>query len=343
MKALVKYAHGVGKVEIREVPGPKIKPDEVLVEVKAAGICGTDIHIYHGRFPCWPPVILGHEFSGEIVEKGKNVLGFDVGDRVTGEPHIGACGNCYNCRQGHMEVCMAKRSPGWGIDGAFTRYIKFPPTLLHKVPENISYEEAAAMEPTAAVYQALFLRGMMKPSDFAVIFGPGFSGILCALMANAVAPGRVVLVGRSTSAIRLKAARNLPCGYVLNSDEENPLEKVMDMTGEIGADIVIDTVGSEKVINQAFSLIRRRGRIVVFGFSKEETSQIAWKKAMSKAGDISFSLSSSFDAWRGSVSMFKAGRINIKSILTTGIPLDNWKETFERIEKKEIIKAIMRP
>jgi L-iditol 2-dehydrogenase len=125
---------------VREVPTPPIRDDDwVLIRVKAAGVCGTDLHIWHDQFTYWPPVVLGHEFSGEIVETGPKVRNFKAGDRVVAEPHSLACGLCENCRQGRIQLCEHKRSPGWGIDGAFADYVTMPETLLHRIPGDMSW------------------------------------------------------------------------------------------------------------------------------------------------------------------------------------------------------------
>jgi len=131
VKALVKTAKGPGFIEIRDLGVPKIpSPDWVLIKVKAAGICGTDLHIWHDQFRYWPPVVLGHEFAGEIVETGSQVRRWKVGDRVVAEPHSLACGECEVCRRGQIQLCSSKRSPGWGIDGAFADYVAMPAFLL---------------------------------------------------------------------------------------------------------------------------------------------------------------------------------------------------------------------
>ena len=174
MKALVKTAKGMGNIEIRDVSIPKIpKDDWVLIKIKAAGVCGTDLHIWHDQFFYWPPVILGHEFSGEIVEMGSKVTGFDTGDRVVVEPHSLACGKCEFCRQGKIQICSDKRSPGWGIDGAFTEYIVMPSLLLHKIPDGLSYELAAIAEPMAIAVHQVVERGRIECQDFVVVTGAG--------------------------------------------------------------------------------------------------------------------------------------------------------------------------
>ena len=155
MKALVKVQKGDGFVEIRECPKPVPKADEVLIRVAYTGICGTDIHILHDQFSYWPPVILGHEFSGVVEETGRAVTGLKAGDRVVGEPHNLACGKCFLCRNGNIQICDSKRSIGWGIDGAFAPYLVMPEKLLHKVSERISLKAAAMAEPCAIVAHQL--------------------------------------------------------------------------------------------------------------------------------------------------------------------------------------------
>jgi len=169
MLALVKTQKGEGFLELQDVPEPTINDDEVLIEIKAAGICGTDVHVKHDTFPYWPPVILGHEFSGEIVQVGANVSGWSEGDRVVGEPHTLACGECYLCRRGHVQNCAEKRSPGWGIDGAFTKYLKYPPKLLHRIPDSMTFEQAAIVEPAANAVTDIIERKAIEAGDFVVV------------------------------------------------------------------------------------------------------------------------------------------------------------------------------
>ena len=144
MKALVKKEKGKGFVEILECDKPVPKANEVLIKVAYTGICGTDIHILHDEFSYWPPVIMGHEFSGVVEEVGEGVTGYQKGDRVVGEPHNLACGKCHLCRNGKIQICDSKRSIGWGIDGAFAAYLCMPENLLHKVSDKISLKSAAA-------------------------------------------------------------------------------------------------------------------------------------------------------------------------------------------------------
>ena len=157
MKALVKTAKGKGNLEIRDIPVPEPGHGEVLLKILAAGVCGTDIHVRDDNFPYWPPVVLGHEFCGKVVELGEGVTLVKQGDRVVGEPHTKACGHCWLCRTGNIQICPEKRSPGWGIDGSMAEYLVMPEKLLHRIPDSISDEVGAVIEPTANAVHVRYL------------------------------------------------------------------------------------------------------------------------------------------------------------------------------------------
>ena len=229
MQALVKTQKGSGFIELRDAPEPSPGAGEVLIEVKACGICGTDIHVWHDEFPYWPPVIMGHEFSGEVVAAGPETGLFKVGDRVVGEPHTRACGHCYLCRTGNIQICALKRSPGWGIDGAFTKFLKMPERLLHRIPDSMSYDVAALVEPTANTVHDVVERARVSAGDFVVVLGPGPIGLLAALTARAAGARDVVIVGTpADEAFRLKKARELGFKNVINVAQVNPGDVVRE-------------------------------------------------------------------------------------------------------------------
>ena len=252
MEAVVKTKRGVGFLELRDVPEPEITDDEVLIEIKAAGICGTDVHVKHDTFPYWPPVILGHEFSGEIVEVGNSVSDWKVGDRVVGEPHTLHCGKCFLCRKGHIQNCLEKRSPGWGIDGAFTRYMKYPTNLLHRIPDHMSFEQGALVEPAANTVTDIIDRQAIEVGDFVVVLGPGPIGLLAAQVARVAGAREVMIVGApADEELRLSTARRLGVEHVVNFAEADPVERCMALTGGKGADLVIECSGAPPAIAQA--------------------------------------------------------------------------------------------
>src|ERR687887_783919 len=174
MKALVKYQSGAGHVELREVEEPRCGEDQVKIEVHFCGVCGTDLHVYHDTFRNYPPVILGHEFSGQVVEVGNNVRHVALGDAVTVLPASAViCGGCIFCRTGQYMFCRERRGMGHGINGAFARYVVVRKDQAYKIPQGLSLTEAALCEPFAAAVQAVTELTDVRLGDVALISGPG--------------------------------------------------------------------------------------------------------------------------------------------------------------------------
>jgi len=341
LKALVKYKKGKGYIKIKEIPKPIINSREVLIKVKFAGICGTDIHIWHDQYPYWPPVVLGHEFSGEIIEIGRSVKGWKIGDRVVGEPHTGACGVCRFCRTGNIQICEQKRSPGWGIDGAFATYIKMPSYLLHRIPNNVSFEEAAVIEPAAIVAHHVLERGRVEPGDFVVIFGAGTIGLLAAMVTKIAGASKVMIVGTSIDEkVRFKVAKKISVDYIVNVQNEDPVQKVMDITNSVGADLVVEASGAEPAINQAVKVVRKMGRISVIGLTGKNKISFPWDVAVFKVCNIIFNQSSSYTGWNKVISLLSSRKINLTPIITHKIALEEWETAFKAIEEGEAIKIL---
>ena len=344
MKALVKFKKGVGFVELRELPRPSVAQDEVLIRVRAAGICGTDVHIYHDEYPYYPPVTLGHEFSGEIVEVGEEVHSWKLGDRVVAEPHTRACGVCYYCRTGNPQICPHKRSIGWGIDGAFAEYLAMPVWLLHRMPDNVSFQEAALTEPTAVATSAVNIATGVEVGDTVVVFGPGPIGLLAAQVAKASGASWVMVIGTpSDSEIRLPVAEELGADCVLNVAEADPVQKVMAMTGGRGADLVVDASGAQVAINQAVAMIRPLGRICAIGLTGKEEIAFTWDKAVFKSCRIQFSLSSSYLGWEQALSLIASGEVKVDRLITHRVSLEDWSSSFEAAASGKAIKVLLMP
>lgn len=345
MKALVKTAKGVGNIELQDRPVPTVQaPDDVLIEVAAAGICGTDIHILHDNFPYWPPVILGHEFSGRVVEVGPGVTTVAVGDRVIGEPHTKACGKCALCRTGNRQICPTKRSPGWGIDGAFAKYLVMPDVLLHKVDDAISDEEAAAVEPAANVVQDVLLRSGVQAGDVVVVLGPGPIGLVAAQCARIGGAKAVVVVGTDNDeGLRLPTARKLGFKHVVNVSKESVDDVVQRLSRGRGADMVIECSGKEPAINQAVQLIRKQGRICVIGMTGKPKINFSWDAAIFKDCHIDFHISTAYECWDRTLDLVATGQLDLKSLITHREPLANWKQVFDDVEAQRGLKALLVP
>ena len=344
MLALVKTQKGSGFIELCEVPEPSPGPGEVLIEVKACGVCGTDIHVWHDEFPYWPPVVMGHEFSGRIIEVGPDTGLFKIGDRVVGEPHTQACGHCYFCRTGNIQICNLKRSPGWGIDGAFTKYLKMPERLLHRIPDSMSYDLATLVEPAANTVHDVVERARVEAGDFVVVLGPGPIGLLAALTARAAGARHVVVVGApSDESFRLKKARELGFETVLNVAECDPIEEVRRLSGGLGADLVIECSGAAAAIASTVDLIRKKGRICVIGLTGKDTIQFPWDKAAFKVCDVFFNLSTSYSSWDRTIHLIASGRLPAGEMITRRLPIVEWKSAFEGIESQQDLKVLLTP
>lgn len=343
MLALVKQQKGEGFVALEECPVPTYGDDEVLIRVAYSGICGTDIHILHDQFAYYPPVIMGHEFSGKVVACGVKVTDFEVGDLVVGEPHNRACGKCYSCRNGHIQNCKDKRSIGWGIDGAFTEYLVMPEKLLHKIPQGLSPEAAAMAEPCAIVAHQLLERARVTPGDNVVIMGVGPIALIAAQMARIAGAGKILLCGcTSDMSYRLKIAKGLGCyDRFINVQEEDAKAIIMEETG-IGADLVVEASGARSAICTSIQVLKKRGLLCAIGMTAAPTAEVPWNEAMMKVLDIQFNMSSSYNGWNIALSLLGSGKLKVDSMYEVRA-LSEWKEAFEDLETGKAMKILLAP
>lgn len=344
MKALVKTQKGVGFIEVRDMPEPRPGDGEVKIRIEACGICGSDIHVRHDTFPYWPPVILGHEFTGTVIELGANCRRAKVGDRVVAEPHTRACGVCYLCRTGNISICPEKRSPGWGIHGGMTEFICYPEKLLHRIPDHMSWDQAAVVEPTANAVTDLIERSAMTAGDFVVVQGPGPIGLLTAMVARAAGAREVVILGTpGDEALRLRTARELGFRQVINIAQTNAAQAVMDLTGGLGADVVAECSGSPKGIPGTVDLVRKRGRICAIGLTGNRPVELPWDRFATRAVDVQFCMSTSYTSWDRTISLIQSGAVQAERVITHRVPLEKWESAFDAVEKLEALKALIIP
>lgn len=344
MLALVKTKKGVGNIELLERPKPSPGEGEVLIEVHACGVCGTDIHVKHDRFPYWPPVILGHEFAGRIVELGPGTKLYQIGDRVVGEPHTRACGHCHLCRTGNIQICPDKRSPGWGIDGAMARWLVMPEKLLHAIPDSMSYTEAALVEPTANVVSDVLERARVEGGDYVVVLGPGPIGLLAGLAAKAAGAREVLMLGtEKDEEIRLSKARELGMDTFVIGHQGDPIAAVMDRTRGIGADLVIECSGAAPAIALGIDLVRKLGRFCAIGLTGQEKTSFPYDKAMFKVCTIICNLSTLYASWDRAISLIATGQIPAGKLISHAEPLTNWEKVFDDIENLRALKAVLLP
>jgi L-iditol 2-dehydrogenase len=345
MKGLVKTAKGAGNIEVRDVPLPSItKDDEVMIKISAAGVCGTDMHIYHDQFPYWPPVVMGHEFSGVVTECGAAVKNFKPGDRVVGEPHTHFCGHCYLCRAGHIELCAEKRSPGWGMNGAFTDYLVMPELFLHHIPDSLSDDIAALTEPTAIVVTAVLERGAVSVGDTVAVIGAGPVALLSVVAARMAGAKKIFITGTNADeAMRFPAAKKLGADVIINAEKEDAAAYIMRETGGIGVDICVEASGAGPGINTAIAVTKKCGRLVLLGLPGTEKTAVAWGELVKKSLEIHSSFSSSVSSWEKALSLLAMTKSDMSAMISHRTSIDHWQEVFQDIEKGDAIKALFVP
>jgi len=251
-----------GRIEFRDVPIPDVGPGEVRIKVSSFGICGSDIHVFHGRHPFTSyPIIQGHEFSGTIDAVGDGVNSLEIGDRVTVEPSI-VCGRCYHCRSGRYNICDNIKVMGFQVDGCQREYFVVPADRVVPIPDDIPFEVGAMIEPVAVAVHALERSGFRRGSNL-LILGAGTIGLLTLQVARALGASSAVVVDLVD--MRLELAGRLGADSVIDVRGEELADGVRRSFGPDGADLIIECVGSEDALEGAVQVARKGTRITVVG------------------------------------------------------------------------------
>jgi 2-desacetyl-2-hydroxyethyl bacteriochlorophyllide A dehydrogenase len=333
---------GVGDLRVVEKDIPKIAADGVLIEVGACGICGTDLHFFKGEWKVDTPIVLGHEFSGTVVQTGSQVTTIRTGDHVVVEPNI-LCGKCRYCRMSERNFfCENLQAIGVTIDGAFAEYVKAPERNVYKIPDSISLEEAALIEPLACIIRGLDNVRIPMGSSIAVV-GTGPIGLLMIQMVKHYGASKIIALDIVEE--RLKIAEELGATSIVNPEREDPWRTVRDITGGIGVDVSIECVGSSSAIDEAFKLARRGGRLLIFGVAPE---QDVWQVKPFEIYDKEISIFSSYRSpytFQRAVEIASSGRLKLKPLVSHVHRLDEIVEVFNGLasRKKRAIKVLIKP
>jgi L-iditol 2-dehydrogenase len=342
MQAVMKVAPGVGNIELRDIPEPKAGPGQVVIKVQAAGICGTDIHIYKDEFKTRPPVVLGHEIAGEIVEMGTGVEGLKTGSKVTTETYFSTCGVCRYCRSGNINLCLQRKSIGSALNGGFTNYVLVPAKNIHALPEHVSFQAGALTEPLACVVHGVLSTPTVTPGDLAVIAGPGAIGLLTLQVVKA-AGATVVMLGTQADEKRLELAKQLGADYTLNVQTEDAPKLIQELSVEgLGADVVYECSGAGPAATQLLPLVRRRGRYVQIGlFGKPiqwDVDQLCYKEIM-----VSGSNASIPSSWIRALQLLENKTVNTEILISHQFSVIDWQEAFDTFEARQGLKLLFRP
>lgn len=330
-------------IEILERPEPRIqKDDDVLLEVAACGVCGTDLHFYEwaGDFTdeITLPRILGHEVAGTVVEVGRAVTTFRMGDRVVTETW-GGCGRCYYCRLGRFNHCLHQVRIGQKADGGMARYIVIPEVSLYKTPEDIASDEAAVVEVVGVALRCLE-RVDLKPGDDVAVIGPGPVGLCAALLADRAGAHRVIVLGLAEDEMRLAMARRLGCD-VVTGNRQDAVAAVRELTDGRGVDLTIDASGGPGTISLAVELAKPGGQVGLIGLSPE--APFSPTRAIMKELTIHTSFRRLPSTWQRAINLVATRKVDVRPLITHRLPVARAEEAFELLLRREGIKAIITP
>ena len=341
MNALVKYAKGSGNMEVRDVPEPSPREGDVKIKVAYAGICGSDLHVYHDSIAIRMnfPVITGHEYSGVITELGKGVEGLCVGDRVI-STNYEVCGMCPNCDVGYANLCDERKTFGYWFNGAFAPYTTRKATRILKIPENVSDVSAAMTEPLACVCHAVYDLCKIQPGDLILVTGPGAIGLMAMQVAKAHG-GKVIVTGTSADEYRLTLAKQLGADIVVNIDKDDLTAVVMAESRGVGADVVLECSGSPAAIDSALNLIKKLGYFTLIGLPGKKV-EFDVEKICHKEIQFSGSFGSRKVSWEQALNLQARGLVTLDPMAMC-LPLTQWEEAFKRFEQKEGCKILLQP
>jgi len=331
-----------GKMVLKQVPVPEISPDEVLIKVSMCGICGTDWKIYKGEYASeFLPMISGHEFWGVIEEVGSNARGLNKGDRVAVDICL-PCGTCYYCRRGDELLCETFTQLGIHTDGAFAEYVKAPWTNCYLIPDEVDALSAAFVEPLTAVMQAAKKMDVAIASSV-VIIGTGL-GILHGALAKLRGAAPVIVIGRSESKLRL--AKQLGADFTININEvDDPVTEVKRLTGGIGADYVLESVGTPETYEQAFSMVRRGGKVEAFGICPpDQKACFSPYEFVLGEKKVSGSCAGIGNDWGDVLTLLKYKRIDPTPMFSMIVPLEELEQALHELRtNKDLIKVFVDP
>ena len=337
------------KIVMADTAVPQETSDNIIVRVRSASICGTDMRTYqNGSSRIDPPRILGHEFAGDIVHAGGDLeeYGFKVGDRVTAAPAIG-CGDCYSCRQGYSNMCDDLETIGFQYDGVFAKYISIPGKAVRrgnviKLPDNIGYEEASLIEPAACAYNGQSYMHVQE-GDSVLIYGSGFIGCIHAELAFASGAAKVIVCDPLEKRGRA-CEEKVPGVVYINNEEKDAASEVMELTDGIGANVVITATSYAPVHSEALDIAAKRGRISLFGgIAGESTGYLDSNKIHYKELQVCGVHATTAAYMRRIMELMEKGKLDTGKYIEKHVPLNDILSGFEAIRNENIMKVVVHP
>lgn len=335
--AIVNFAADPGSVEIREFQRPAIGSDDVLVEVAAVGVCGSDLHQWTATHS-WPvnyPVVLGHEFAGTIVETGSRVANWREGDRIASETAAVIDTDNPMSRRGLYNLDPTRKGFGYGVDGAMTRFVRVPARCLHHVPDTLAFEHAAVTEPCCVAYNAVVKNSRIEPGDRVLVIGPGTIGILCAAMAKLVG-GDVAVLGLESDTHRFAVAEKYGVTTLTDATQ-------WARSGDgLGVDVVIDAAGVSSTLKLAIELVRPAGWITKVGWGPKPLD-FSIDPLVQKNVTLQGSFSHNWPIWERVISLLASKQLDVEPIVGGTFAIDQWQQAFEQMHHGQIVKSVILP
>ncbi len=342
MKAIVKDEAGTGLV-LKEVRIPEIGPHDVLIETRAVSICGTDLHIYN--WDQWsarrvkPPLIIGHEIAGKIVEVGGEVDGWKVGDYVSVECHK-ICGQCYQCRTGQAHLCRNYTILGVDFDGVFADYVRVPATNLWKNKETLPPEVASLQDPIGnAVLTTLSHEISTKT---VVVMGCGAIGMFCVGIAAASGAEKIYAV--DVNDYRLGIAKKMGASVTINALRTDVVEAIMEDTGGEGVDVLLEMSGSAEALKKGLKVVKNGGSVSLLSVYPEEVSLDLSNDVVFKGLTIKgITGRRMWDTWYKTAALLNSGSLDVSPVITHRLPMERFEEGFQAMNSGECGKVILYP
>jgi threonine 3-dehydrogenase len=342
MLAVVKPEAAPG-ADVREVKVPAFGRSDVLVKVKVASICGTDLHIYNwdrwAQNRIHPPLIPGHEFCGEVVAFGDEVTSVKEGDFVSAEMHV-ACGKCLQCRTGEAHICQSVKIIGVDANGAFAEYVVIPESNIWKLDPAIPQDYASILDPLGNAVHTV-LAGEIAAKTVAIT-GCGPIGLFSIAVAKAVGATSVFAI--EVNEHRARIAREMQADYVLNPAKEDVKAAIMEKTGGLGVDVVLEMAGHTDSIRTAFDIVRRGGRISLLGLTSKPISLNFSEDIIFKGITIQgINGRRMYQTWYQMTALLKAGKLDLHPVITNRIPMKDFSTAMERLKTGEASKILVYP
>ncbi|MGM0214349.1 zinc-binding dehydrogenase [Enterococcus sp. AZ109] len=341
MKGVSKQAPGYDQMEFIDLPVPEATEDKVLIKVAYTGICGSDIHTFKGEYKNpTTPVVLGHEFSGQVVAVGDKVAKVKVGDRVTSETTFTVCNECDYCKEKQYNLCPNRKGIGTQQNGSMANYVLAREESIHLLPDGLSYEGAAMSEPLACCVHAMYQKSRLELQDKIIIMGPGPIGLFLLQIAKDIG-AFVIMTGITKDAHRLELAKKMGADVIVDTMKEDLTQVVEAVTDGYGVDKVYDASGALPAVNASLPLMRKQGVFVQVGLFRDKMNELDLETIIQREIEYVGSRSQNPYDWPIAIHLLAKGAIHIDEMITKKYPLEEWRTAFDKVMEGNEIKVMI--